>query len=155
MPAELLQIRNALIDLLQVLMNQPVSQISPLGAAGIERAEKRPDFRKSDIKIAAVTDEVEAVDVNRAVLTVIIGLPDRRRKKSDFFVVANGFRSIAGELREISNAHSSCLWHRPSGDARELNDWARIVRPPYRDGGSFWPDCLVVFCRRGKRRLTL
>ena len=45
MPAELLQICNALIDLLQVLMNQPVSKIGPLGAAGIERAEKRPDFR--------------------------------------------------------------------------------------------------------------
>ena len=108
-PTEFLQIGNALIDLLEVLMNQPMSKIGAFRTAGIERAEKRPDFREAHVEIAAVADEVEAIDVNRPVLAVIIGFPDRRRKKSDFFVVANGFRSIAGELREISNAHSSCL----------------------------------------------
>lgn len=99
------KIIDALVDLGKVPMDQAVRERRPFTIFRFERREQRLDLTQPNVQVAAMTDKVQAVDVNSPIVAIVIVASVWRRQETDFLVVANGLGGGSGEIGKLPNAH--------------------------------------------------
>ena len=112
--AQMHELPHAHLHCLKVVMNHGVCAIGRLRPFVVDALEQQPNLIEPQIERSAVAYEDQSGDVRLAIGAVIVFQAPCGREKSDFFVVADGFRRmlrLRGKLTDFHGSGSYCRFN--------------------------------------------
>lgn len=104
--AQCLEFGDAHLDVMQVLVDQPVGGAA-IRLGTVAQRQQGTDFLLGHVQRAAVTDERQALDMRQGVLPIVAFATRGLGQQAFALVVADGLHQATGSLRQLTDLHAN------------------------------------------------